>query len=90
MYGALYISILYSSIQDMIKRHQNGRRGVIGVRWCASCHVSCCSIMNKFGKSFETMTDTYEPTTGVIRREKSKLKVGWTYQGHTDDTSKIL
>ncbi|XP_065889419.1 uncharacterized protein [Dysidea avara] len=32
------------------------------------------SIMNNFGKSFETMSDTYDPTTGVIKREKSKLK----------------
>jgi len=33
------------------------------------------SIMDKFGRSFETMTDSYDATTGVIRREKSKLKV---------------
>ena len=33
------------------------------------------SIMDKFGRSFETMTDNYDPTTGVITREKSKLKV---------------
>ena len=33
------------------------------------------SIMDKFGSSFETMTDNYDPTTGVIAREKSKLKV---------------
>ena len=31
--------------------------------------------MDKFGRSFETMTDKYDPTTGVIMREKSKLKV---------------
>ena len=31
--------------------------------------------MDKFGRSFETMTDNYDPTTGVITREKSKLKV---------------
>ena len=34
-----------------------------------------CSIMDKFGRSFETMTDNYDATTGVIKREKSKLKV---------------
>ena len=34
-----------------------------------------CSIMDKFGRSFETMTDNYDATTGVITREKSKLKV---------------
>ena len=44
-------------------------------RCCVACHVLCCSILNKFGRSFETMTDTYDPTTGVIKREKSKLKV---------------
>ena len=33
------------------------------------------SIMDKFGRSFETMTDNYDTTTGVIKREKSKLKV---------------
>ena len=31
--------------------------------------------MDKFGRSFETMTDNYDATTGVIKREKSKLKV---------------
>jgi len=67
-----------------------GEEVCYGVRWCIACHVSCCSIMNNFGKSFETMTDTYDPTIGVIRREKSKLKVGWICQGHTSGASKIL
>ena len=40
--------------------------------------------MNNFGKSFETMSDTYDPTTGVIKRDKSKLKVSRRKHGKDD------
>ena len=53
---------------------------IIGCVLTASVVVHCDvhyvnSIIDKFGRSFETMTDTYDPTTCVITREKSKLKV---------------
>lgn len=41
--------------------------------------------MDKFGDSFETMTDNYDPTTGVIKREKSKLKVSYFHINHCHD-----
>ena len=60
-------------------------------RYISTVNIICCvltasvvghydvhyvnSIIDKFGRSFETMTDTYDPTTCVITREKSKLKV---------------
>ena len=40
--------------------------------------------MDKFGRSFETMTDNYDTTTGVIKREKSKLKVLFMYQQYNN------
>ena len=38
--------------------------------------------MDKFGRSFETMTDNYDATTGVIKREKSKLKVPYHFHDY--------